>query len=248
MDRLLLFSQLLLIGSAAFALLTALLLAHRGAPGATLGAIGLVGLVSGLGLWAGVDSPLVEGLLLDGGRVGAGEWWRIVSVGLVHGSGGHLLGNIVVLGAAGALLERLRGARALTGVLVVAIAGGSLAALAAGAGRLVGVSGGAYGVLGALVALLALDALRRRSGSLALAALGAGYALVRLFEASPPGGSLACHAGGALVGLLAGALLARSAGGSPSRRPAASGEGAILTRALAAPDELVSDAQSEEGR
>ncbi|MCK6550691.1 rhomboid family intramembrane serine protease [Myxococcota bacterium] len=83
-------------------------------------------------------------------RVLAGEWWRLVSCGFLHGGFGHLLMNGYVLLAIGPMLEPLFGTRRFVLVFGLSLVGGSLAAIFAREGALsVGASGALWGLLGA---------------------------------------------------------------------------------------------------
>lgn len=81
-----------------------------------------------------------------------GEWWRVLTAGLLHGSWVHLLLNMVGLLAVGEWTERVWGWWRQLLLFFVASVGGCLASLAwAEAGMVVGASAGIFGIAGALV-------------------------------------------------------------------------------------------------
>jgi rhomboid protease GluP len=82
--------------------------------------------------------------------LGAGEWWRLLSAGFLHGDVLHLLVNLYALRVLGPTVERLWGRRQFLLVYLGAVAAGNVASLAATPGVSVGASGGAFGLLGAL--------------------------------------------------------------------------------------------------
>ena len=93
-----------------------------------------------------------------------GEYWRLLTATFLHFGGSHLLNNMVMLGAAGQILERALGKwKFLLLYLVAGIGGSALSywemvhtgeyAVAAGA------SGAVFGIIGALVCLGVLGVL-----------------------------------------------------------------------------------------
>jgi rhomboid protease GluP len=85
---------------------------------------------------------------------GHGEWWRVLTAPLLHGSASHLLGNGVVLLFAGATLERLVGRAWLGAIFVVSASGGEAASLFLNDPQIVGV-GASGAIMGLLAAVLA---------------------------------------------------------------------------------------------
>lgn len=83
-----------------------------------------------------------------------GEWWRLLTYGLLHSGFGHLLSNGAGLLLAGLGLERLVGPRATLVILVVSTAvGGAASGLFLAEVPSVGISGGVFGMLGASAVL-----------------------------------------------------------------------------------------------
>jgi membrane associated rhomboid family serine protease len=148
-----------------------------------------------------------------------GQWWRVGTAAIVHGSAVHLVLNVVSLWALGPTVERILGAWVLAVVFWSGAVGGSLAAVAsAEAAIVVGASGGVFALGTVLVGagLWGAPAVRERMAGFAHMRLG-GWLLAWLafgelwpLLGAGPGISQSGHIGGALVGLLhAGALTAR---------------------------------------
>ena len=90
---------------------------------------------------------------LDGDAVRAGDWWRLISATLLHGSVLHLAGNAFVLFFLGRIVENLHGRAAYVVAYVGAgVAGGLLSMWASGVNSL-GASGAILGLLGMIAAL-----------------------------------------------------------------------------------------------
>lgn len=129
------------------------------------------------------------------------EYWRFLTAGLLHGDFIHLLCNMMALINCGPMVERLYGHKWFAIILVGSTIMGSAFAHLAGTEMLVGISGGLYGVMGAMVVLAwyhnwfqipnVRDSFIRTL-------------LINLLISFMPGVSLAGHAGGFVFGLLAG--------------------------------------------
>jgi rhomboid protease GluP len=96
---------------------------------------------------------LLDRLAKDTDAIRAGEVWRLLTAGLVHGGALHLFMNAAVLSNVGAMAERMLGPRRMLAVLWGGVLAGSLASVAANPGRSVGISGGLFALVGALLAL-----------------------------------------------------------------------------------------------
>ncbi len=90
----------------------------------------------------GVDRQLV---------VGEGQWWRLFTAPLLHGSAEHLVGNMAVLAFAGFGLERLIGRAWFVTVFAFGALAGAVASIALNAPWLVSV-GASGGIMALLVA------------------------------------------------------------------------------------------------
>ena len=81
-----------------------------------------------------------------------GEWWRVVSAGLLHGFFIHLLLNVLALGSLGDWVEHAWGAWRTLLIFVLSSIAGCLASLVwCESSRVVGASAGALGLAGALL-------------------------------------------------------------------------------------------------
>lgn len=124
-----------------------------GRPVVTL-AILLVTLVIGVG---GVLSPDIELLTyqwfaLWKPGVAAGEWWRLVTVVLVHGGALHLAFNLYALWIVGPIVESLYGPVRFLGLYILCAIAGSTASYLFLPGLLsVGASGAIFGLFGVLL-------------------------------------------------------------------------------------------------
>jgi rhomboid protease GluP len=95
-------------------------------------------------------SDLLRLLQLDKG-LGNGEWWRLVSPVLVHGSILHLAFNMYFLYLVGPLVEQLYGSARFLVLYVLTAATASLASFLLGPGPSVGASGALFGLCGVLL-------------------------------------------------------------------------------------------------
>jgi membrane associated rhomboid family serine protease len=145
----------------------------------------------------------------DAARIVGGEWWRTATALTLHADAGHVGANAIALGLLlWALARRLGPAAAAWLALAAGIAGNAATALAwRGDHVSVGASTAVFGALGALAAL---HAPRRR----AWVVLGAGVALLGLVGTGERADLLA-HLFGFLAGVAEGWALRRA---SPPRR------------------------------
>jgi rhomboid protease GluP len=84
----------------------------------------------------------------------AGEWWRLLSASVLHGSPGHLIGNAVALYVLGMGLEHAIGGARTALVYVVTALGASLMSIALSTTPSVGASGAVFGLMGAVTVFL----------------------------------------------------------------------------------------------
>jgi membrane associated rhomboid family serine protease len=117
---------------------------------ATRTSIGLVAVVSAA---AFVVPGLGEALMKDNDAIRAGEVWRLLTAGLVHGGLVHLGMNLLVLSNVGGFIERLMGSGRFLVVLWGGVATGSIASFVVNPQPSVGVSGGVFALVGALLAI-----------------------------------------------------------------------------------------------
>ncbi len=166
-------------------------------------------------------------LLVDAGGLAAarvwldGEWWRVASAGLLHGSWLHLGLNMLGLWTVGSWTEKVWGPWRQLALLGVSSVGGCLASLAwAEAPLVVGASAGIFGVAGALVVARAwgTEGIREALGPVSARSLGfwlvfwlaAGALIPLLFGVSLL--AQAGHLGGLVVGCAMGFGMSRGAG------------------------------------
>lgn len=100
----------------------------------------------------GFDGSIELAALVKDRVVEGGEWWRVVTTGLMHGSPLHVAMNGMALFSLGRMMRALAGPWVLAPVFLVSVITGSLASLWGGPGEAsVGASGGILGVLGFLI-------------------------------------------------------------------------------------------------
>jgi len=140
-------------------------------------------------------------------EVGAGEWWRLITYGFLHGSPIHLLFNMLMLWWFGRALEAAVGRARFLGIyLVSAIAGAAGALLLSGEFVItVGASGAVFGILGAGLVLERRHIYVFGGGALFVVILNVAFT----FAVSSI--SIGGHLGGLIGGILS--MLALSAAG-----------------------------------
>lgn len=99
------------------------------------------------------EDVLLGRLMKDNEAIRAGEVWRLLTAGLVHGGLLHLLMNGMVLKDVGGVVERLLGPRRMLLVLWGGVFTGSLASFLTNPHPSVGISGGVFALVGALLAV-----------------------------------------------------------------------------------------------
>lgn len=134
--------------------------------------------------------------------VAVGEWWRLISVGFLHGGFVHIAFNMYALWLLGPNLEQLYGHRRFASIYALALLGGSTASFLFNAPNTpaVGASGAIFGLFGAtIVAARRLG--RDASGIYAVLVINA------IIGFTVPNIDWRAHAGGLVVGALAAWLL-----------------------------------------
>jgi rhomboid protease GluP len=140
----------------------------------------------------------------------AGEWWRLVTVGFVHVEPWHLFMNVMSLIALGRSMETLFGQRSYLLILLTSTAGGSLFLAATQAnGVAVGLSGGLYGLMAALLVYVFHSGAYQNPRVRSNLYLVLGMNLMINFL---PGVAYMAHLGGFFTGLIGGILATRDAG------------------------------------
>ncbi len=163
----------------------------------------------------------------------SGDWWRLITYMFVHGNLLHIAFNMWCLWDLGALCESLYGRWTYAVVyLLTGIAGG----VASGGWNprvlSVGASGAVFGLAGALIASFYLGEFSLPSIALkpTLRSLMVFVGFNLFFASMFPGIDQACHIGGLISGLAAGALIARVA---PHADASGRRAGVLATVALA---------------
>lgn len=161
----------------------------------------------------GLRTLIAWGALSHTAVLSDGQWYRLFTAPLLHGSFAHILGNGVALLFGGWLLERLVGRLWFFAFFAISALGGSLVSLATGPANLVSV--GASGALMGMFAGLFVSSFRLGSGTAARSRLQINSLrilipslLPSLSDATGTHIDYGAHAGGALAGaVLALALL-----------------------------------------
>jgi membrane associated rhomboid family serine protease len=175
--------------------------------------IGLTVVVS-LTTLAPDGSAWLEALWLDSAGVANGEWWRLLTVTLVHGGLLHLLLNMYALYLVGPIVEQIYGWKVFGLMYVLCAAAGSAASLFFGDPQVpsVGASGAIFGLFGVVLAATRIHnpVLDRRSRALT-GQIGM-LIVINLFigfGVNGTGGNIdnAAHIGGLLAGLWLGLIL-----------------------------------------
>lgn len=154
-----------------------------------------------------LESPkaIVAAGALSRAELAAGDYWRLLSPIVLHGSAQHLIGNMLALYVLGVGLEHALGRERTLIVFVGSGVAGSLLSVATQPGPSVGASGAIFGMMGALVVLLHRyqDAVHVRDQRVGIVLVcWAGYTL--LLGMADPFIDNSAHLGG----LVGGALLA----------------------------------------
>jgi membrane associated rhomboid family serine protease len=160
---------------------------------------------------------LYDAFQLDKGAVAAGEYWRLWTVTLLHGSPepglfpaslAHLFFNMYALYLSGPIVERWYGSVLFLLFYLVCAAGGSVASFVFGGDApSVGASGAIFGLFGLLLAANRVHRPLDRQSRMLVGQLGTLILINILFGFAVPRIDNAAHLGGLLTGLWLGALL-----------------------------------------
>ncbi len=147
------------------------------------------------------NSPIFAELATAPDAIATGQWWRMLTGAFLHYGLTHLAVNMLSLYILGRDLEAYLGSAKYAAIYFLSAIGGAVAVLffAAPFADVAGASGAIFGLLGATgIALY-----QRKANLRSLFAILA----INLLISFLPGISLAAHAGGFLVGALAGAIV-----------------------------------------
>ncbi len=177
-------------------------------PIATYGLLGVTSVVSLL-ILLGDQAELESWLLLDKFAVHfSAEYWRLLTVALVHGSFIHLMFNMYALWIIGPIVEALYGSWRYLGIYALCAVAGSVASYATSPSPAVGASGAVFGLFGALLVAdrVHKPALTRNARNLT-AQIGILIGVNLLIGFSVSGIDNAAHIGGLLAGAWLGFVL-----------------------------------------
>jgi len=167
-------------------------------------------------LWSleGSEEILIKLGALDLTRVWVdGEWWRVLTSGLLHGSLLHLVLNMMALGSIGDWVEHAWGSWRSAILFVLASVAGCLASLLWCESRIVvGASAGVLGQAGALWVARRFGSpeLQAALAPVSVLSLGILILLCLFLGTVVPGIAQAGHVGGLGMGLVIGALMVRN--------------------------------------
>jgi membrane associated rhomboid family serine protease len=159
-------------------------------------------------------SEIVRSLALDGAAVAQGEWWRLLTVTLVHGGLLHLALNMYALYLVGPIVERIYGWKLFGLMYVLCALAGSAASLVFGTPGVpsVGASGAIFGIFGVVLAATRIhDPVLDRQSRMLVSRVGTVIVLNLILNVgfNSVGGNvdIGAHIGGLVAGLWLGFIL-----------------------------------------
>jgi rhomboid protease GluP len=142
--------------------------------------------------------------------IARGEWWRLVTYGLVHGTVIHFLGNLVGLFSLGTWMGHRLPGKTILAIFLAGILGGGIASYLFTPERMIGNSPGFYALCAAWLVFLV------RYGGKGEKIFWVLVIIVGVWISLLPGSDRNAHFGGLAVGLVAGLLVIKPSIGSPS--------------------------------
>jgi membrane associated rhomboid family serine protease len=165
-------------------------------------------IVSLSALLSAEGKALFEAFALDKVAVAAGEYWRLWTVTLLHGSELHLFFNMYALYLSGRIVERWYGSLPFLLFYVVCAAAGSIGSFVLGGNvPSVGASGAVFGLFGLLLTAGRIHHPVDKQSRALVSQLGMLIVINLLFGFAVPGIDNAAHLGGLAAGLWLGALI-----------------------------------------
>jgi membrane associated rhomboid family serine protease len=164
-------------------------------------------IVSLTALLSSEGSVLLETLWLDKAKVAAGEYWRLFTVTLLHGSLIHLGLNMYALWIIGPIVERWYGPIRFLLFYLACAAGGSVASFIASDVPAVGASGAIFGLFGLLLVASRLHNPVDRQSRMLVSQLGMLIVINIVFGFVVPNIDNAAHIGGLVTGAFLGLVL-----------------------------------------
>ena len=157
---------------------------------------------------------IIRSLALDGAAVAQGEWWRLLTVTLVHGGLVHLALNMYALYLVGPIVERIYGWKLFGLMYVMCALAGSAASMVFGAPGVpsVGASGAIFGIFGVVLAATRIhDPVLDRQSRMLVSRVGTVIVLNLIINVgfNSVGGNIdiGAHIGGLVAGLWLGFIL-----------------------------------------
>lgn len=176
----------------------------------------IIGLTVIVSLTASTDDgfAIQQALWLDRAAIAAGEWWRLLTVTLVHGGLLHLILNMYALYLVGPIVERFYGWKIFGLMYVLCALAGSIASFVLGDPAIpsVGASGAIFGLFGVVLTATRVHSPRLdRQGRAMVGQIGTLIVinLIFGFGFNAGGGNIdnAAHVGGLVAGLWLGFAL-----------------------------------------
>jgi membrane associated rhomboid family serine protease len=158
---------------------------------------------TGGGPFSGPSGRYIRDYALNGPAVGAGEWWRLITSGFMHGGPIHIAFNMYILWFLGNMLEPSLGPWRFGALYMASLLAGSMGALLLDPEAFtVGASGAVFGLMGAAFVLSrarGIDPMASGIGPMIILNLGIGFII--------PNISIGGHIGGLVGGALAAFLM-----------------------------------------
>lgn len=164
-------------------------------------------IVSAAALLSSEGPLLIEALWLDKAKVAAGEYWRLFTVALLHGSPLHLFFNMYALFLIGPIVERWYGPLRFLLFYLACTAGGSVASFVTSDAPAVGASGAIFGLFGLVLVASRLHHPVDGQGRMLIGQLGMLIGINLVLGFVIPNIDNAAHIGGLVTGAFLGAVI-----------------------------------------